>query len=243
MAANPIRKKATFGWLVRLSFLAGVGIIAIGLWLWGAMEVRGHFKEVFLLTMLGFGWLVVSVHLFPWLGLSIGDDVIERENPAALVALCGGALAVAAIYTGGSLGEGPSYWNNIFSAGIGTAGFFMLWIIFEVASRASVGVAEERDFPSGIRLGGFLLSLGLMLGRALAGNWHSQAETVHDFLRDGWPAGALCILAAVIEWFIRPTRQRPFPRWAKNGLLPALVYLGGAVGWVCYLGRWEGMPR
>ena len=41
-------------------------------------------------------------------------------------------LDAVGIYLGGSLGEGPSYWNNIFSAGLGTVGFLLLWVFLEL---------------------------------------------------------------------------------------------------------------
>lgn len=182
------------------------------------------------------------MHLFSWLGLSVGDDVVERRNSAALAALCGGMLGVALTYAGGNLGEGPSYWNNIFSAGLGTLGLFILWLLLETIGNVSVSIAEERDLASGIRLGGFLVAVGLILGRAVAGNWHSESATVRDFIHDGWPAAALCLLACVAEWFARPTRKRPAPAWFKSGLLPAAIYVGFSTAWLCHLGRWEGMP-
>jgi hypothetical protein len=188
--AEALSKSKAFAWLTRFCFGASVLLIASGLWRWGAVEVRGHLDQVFWLSLLGLLWLFVFSRLFSWLGLSIADDAIERRNPAALAGLCGGILALALIYTGGSLGEGPSYWNNIFSAGLGTLGFLLLWFLLEILGHVSASIAEERDFASGIRVGGFLSSTGLILGRAVAGDWHSGSATVHDFLHDGWPAVA-----------------------------------------------------
>jgi uncharacterized membrane protein YjfL (UPF0719 family) len=237
-----LRKTQTFSWTFRLCLSAGILLIALGLWHWGAVEVRGHFEQVFLLTLLGVVWLIVSLHLFPWLGLCIADDVIERRNPAALAGLFGGILGLALIYLGGSLGEGPSYWNNVFSAGLGTFGFFLLWFLSELFGRISNSIAEERDFAAGIRLCGFLLAEGLMLGRAVAGNWHSEWATVHDFLRDGWPAAALCLFGTWVEWPARPNRKSPVRPWFSFGLGPAFVYVAIASAWIYHLGRWEGMP-
>jgi hypothetical protein len=117
-------------------------------------------------------WLIVSLRLFPWLGLCVADDAMERRNRAALIALSSATLAVAMIYAAGNLGEGPSYWNNIFSAGVGTIGFFVVWMIIELGGRVSVSIAKERDLASGIRFGGFVIALGVILGRAVAGDWH-----------------------------------------------------------------------
>jgi len=86
------------------------------------------------------------------------------------------------------------------------------------------------------------LASGLVLARAVAGDWHSVAATIHDFIRDGWPAGILCVIALIIERFARPSRRCPVPPWPINGLLPALVYLAMGAAWLWHLGAWEGLP-
>lgn len=218
-------------------------LIASSLWFWGATEVRADLSEVAFLTLVGAVWLALAHAVFPWFGMSIRDDAVERKNPAALVALCGALLSTAIIFAAGNLGEGPSYWENIFCAALGTAGLFLLWFLFELGSHVSISIAEERDFASGLRFGALLLSVGLILGRAETGNWHSPAAAVNDFVHDGWVAVIVCLVAFVAELFLRPGRLRPFPSWPACGLVPASLYLAAAVAWVWHLGRWEGMPR
>jgi hypothetical protein len=237
-----LRKSKTLAWTTRFCFGASLFLIVSGLWRWGAAEVRGHLDQVFWLSLLGLVWLLVFSRLFSWLGLSIADDIIERRNPAALAGLGGAIIALALIYVGGSLGEGPSYWNNIFSAGLGTFGFFLLWFLFELFGRISASIAEERDLASGIRLCGCLLAEGLIIGRAVAGDWHSESATVHDFLQDGWPAAALCFFATGVEGLARPNRKSPVRPRFSYGLGPAFVYIAIATAWIYHLGRWEGMP-
>jgi uncharacterized membrane protein YjfL (UPF0719 family) len=233
----------TAPWAFTLCVTASLLLIAVGLHFWGAAEVRAHAGEVFWLTFIGAVWLVLATTLFSWLGLSFRDDVVERNNTSALIALCGAVLAVGLIYAGGSFGEGPSYFNNFFSAGLGTAGLFVYWILLEFGAESSVSIAEERDLASGIRHCGFLLAIGLVLGRAVAGDWHSQSATIYDFITDGWPALVIYVVALIAEQLLRPSRRRPFPRWRSSGLLPALLYLALAATWLCHLGPWEGMPR
>src|SRR6266550_459722 len=95
--ARSTREKPLFRWAMPACYSASVALIAGALWKWGAVEVRGHSGEVFFLTFLGIIWLIVSLHLFPWFGLCIADDVIERRNLAALIALLGATLAVATL--------------------------------------------------------------------------------------------------------------------------------------------------
>jgi hypothetical protein len=115
--------------------------------------------------------------------------------------------------------------------------------VLELGGRVSASIAEERDVASGLRFGGFLLAAGLILGRAVAGNWHSELATLQDFLHDGWPAIPLCIPAVLIERMLRPSRTRPFPGWGGCGLLPAVIYFGIACAWIFHLGPWEGKPK
>src|SRR5215472_5345831 len=128
---------------------------------WGAAELRSNGGEVVLLTFIGAVWLFVATRLFSWFGLSLRDDAVERKNRAVFVALCGALLAVALTYIGGNLGEGPSYWNNFYSAGLATGALLGLWLVLEIAANVSISVAEERDLASGVSLCGLLLAMGL----------------------------------------------------------------------------------
>ena len=228
--------------IIQLSVIASLVLIATAIWFWGANEVRGNATAVFCLTLIGGVYLMLANKIFPWLGLDIRDDAVERRNPAATIALAGALLSVAVIYAAGNLGEGPSYLENFFSAALGIGGLLVAWLVLECGAHVSVSIAEERDLASGIRFGGFLLAAGFICARAVAGDWHSTTATVHDFFHDGWPAAALCFPAVLSEWWLRPNRLRPFPSWPTHGLLPALVYLAVAGAWLWHLGKWEGMP-
>src|SRR5690242_19107708 len=118
-------------WAFNLCVAVSLLSMAAALHRWGAREIRSNIGEVLLLTFIAAVWMILATTLFSWLGLSFRDDVIERNNNSALVALCGALLSVSIIYIGGSLGEGPSYLNNFFSAGLGTAGLLVLWVTLE----------------------------------------------------------------------------------------------------------------
>lgn len=236
--ANVIKR-----WVFVACAAACLTMMAVALHLWGAAEIRANPGEVIFLCFMGAFWLLIARGLFSWFGVSYRDDVVERGNAAALAALCGALIAAALVYTGGSLGEGPSYWNNVFSASLAMAGLFALWIVLELNGKVSVSITEERDLASGLRMCGFLVAIGLVLGRAVAGDWHSEAATVRDFFHDGWPAAVLCALAIFVERWLRPSRRRPFPPWPGYGLVPALFYLAFAGAWLWHLGAWEGMPK
>jgi len=230
-------------WAFYLCAVAALTFVAVTLEFWGAAEIRATVSEVFFLTLMAAVWLILATKLFPWMGLSLRDDVVERKNLSALIILCGGVLALGIIYAGANLGEGPSFTNNFFCDVIGSASFFLLWFLLELFGKVSRSIAEERDLATGLRTCGLLLAFGLIIGRALAGDWHSKTATVQEFIRDGWPAAILLVLALIVEPFARPNRRQPFPPWPAYGLAPAAVYISLAAGWLWHLGAWEGMPK
>ncbi len=218
-------------------------MIADALAWWGAKEIREEGGERFFLTLAGTVYLLFCVYIFKWMGIGLQEDVVERKSTGALVTLGAATIAVALIYCGGSMGEGLFYMENVFSVGLALAGFFIIWILLEVGGKISMSIAEERDLASGIRFGGFLLAVGLILARAVAGDWHSESATVHDFFRDGWPAAVVFGVALVAELLARPNRHLRVPPWPLFGLMPALLYLAIAGVWLWHLGAWEGMPK
>jgi hypothetical protein len=187
-------------------------------------------------------WIFLSKAIFPWLGLDPDADAIGNRNFAALSASGGAVFAVAATFAGGNIGEGPSILENVFSAGLGTGGLFVMWFALELGGGVSVSITEERDIASGVRFGGFMVAEGLILGRAVAGDWHSAWATARDFVRDGWGAVVVCAVAVAIEQRVKPTMEHPFPSWARCGMLPALIYLALAMVWLWRAGPWEGQP-
>ncbi len=230
-------------WALLGALFGGLALLVLVLHRYGAREVRADYGAILLLTAGGGILQIGAIVLFPWLGLSLRDDAMERHNTAALVALLGALVAVQLAYAGGNIGEGPSYWNNVFSAGLATGGLLCLWLVLQAGANVAASIAEDRDLASGVRFGGFMVASGLILGRAVAGDWHSESATVHDFVHDGWPAAALCVLALALERGLRPSRRRPFPSWPACGLLPALLYLAFAGAWLCHLGPWEGFVK
>lgn len=234
---------SSLGRVFLCSVIVSIVLIAVALGLWGAKEVREDAGEIFFLTLGGTLYLLACIYFFKWLGISIRDDIVERGNIGALVALCAATIALAMLYVGGSVGEGPDYSENVFSVGLAAGSFLLLWIILEAGGRISMSIAEERDLASGIRFGGFLFATGLILGRAVAGDWHSVDATIHDFVRDGWPAAVICVVALIVEALARPNPRRLAPSWPVFGVVPALVYLTMAVAWLWHIGRWEGMPK
>src|SRR5579864_4989161 len=149
--------------------------------------------------LMGIAWLGVAILFMPFAGLSARDDAIERRNPGAACAICGALVGLTLCFAGGNIGNGPGWWVVVYSAGLATAALFVLWIGLQVFTQISDSVTIGRDVAAGLRLAGFLIAAGLVLGRAVAGDWYGFSETIVDFIRFGWPVLVITIIAAVIE--------------------------------------------
>jgi uncharacterized membrane protein YjfL (UPF0719 family) len=221
----------------------GFLLLALVVSKWTDQQIRVNAGYVLLVFLMGGAFLTIVAGVLPWLGISLREDAFERRNFAAVLALSGAILGVLVTYSASSAGEGPSFWNNVFSTILSTGTMLLLWVLIAAAGGAAASITEERDTSSGMRLGALLVAEGLVLGRAVAGNWESAAATVRDFLRDGWAGLALCVAAICIERTLRPTRDNPQPSTVTHGLLPSIAYLAAAAAWVLHLGWWEGANR
>ena len=156
----------------------------------------------------------------------------ERGNAAARPAIAGALGGAAGCYFGGNIGDGPGWWVVVACATIATASYFAAWVVLDRFARVNDAVTIERDVPSGVRLAGFLVASGLILGRAVAGDWHSLPATVRDFVLTAWPVVPLAGVAALLEPQVRPTPSRPRPSMMTAGIAPALLYLAAALAYV-----------
>jgi len=227
-------------WLLLL--ITPLGCLAFVLFVlrrWADDEVRDDWRYLTLLLFLGAGWMGIFSTAMHWLGVGLRQDAAERRNLAATLVWCGAMTGVTTFYAGGNTGEGPSLWNNVFSAGLGTAALIGFWVVLEWTTKMSHSITIDRDVASGLRIGGFMLANGIVFGRALAGEWKSAGQTTDDFVRDGWMAGAMLGVAVVVELLAHPTPKRPRPHWFLFGVLPAAGYLVAAVTWVKGLGPWK----
>jgi uncharacterized membrane protein YjfL (UPF0719 family) len=227
----------------------GFGSLGLVIWRWADTDIPAFVGYVVLVLLMGGAWLTVSAWLFPWLGISLRDDALEQRNAAAVWALAGGILGVMLTFAGSNIGEGPSFWNNVFTGGLATGMLLLGWLVLTSAGGLAHTIAQERDLAAGVRLGAALVALGLVLARAAAGDWHSISATATDLVRDGWFAGVIVTGAFAAERMLAKRRDPSpgetslHPSLLAQGIAPALVYLAGACAWVWQLGWWEGAAR
>jgi len=199
-------------------------------------DVQDDPSYIIIYLCLGVAWLGGTTFIFPLLGLSERDDVVERCNPAATWALAGALIGVMSCFAGANIGSGPGPEVVFFCATVSTTAFFLSWFSLELTANTSEAITVDRDEGAAIRLAGFLIATGILLGGAVAGNWESTSATMRDFYTYGWPAIALLGVALPLERVLN-ARNRPIIRdpWQSFGI--SLFYILIAVAWVAKRGR------
>lgn len=161
-------------------------------------DVRFGAEWIFLFATGGAAWLQLGLFLLSLFGIGVREDVLERQNPAAAWVVYGTLIGTALCYAGANVGSGPGAEVVFFCAVLSTTFLFCSWICLERIFRLADRVTIERDEDAGIRSGGWMVSLGLVFGGAVAGNWHSLEGTIHDFFHNGWVA-LLFLLGAIVS--------------------------------------------
>ena len=211
--------------IVALTLVACAVVVFAVLKTGASFDVVDDPKYLFMYVVVGLAWVRLVEMAFPFLGLSPRDDVVERTNRAAVLAVVGALIAVTLCYAGGNIGNGPGWWVVLFSAGLATGVLMIVWLALTQLTRVADAVTIDRDPAAGIRLGAFLVACGLVLGRGVAGDWESASATVADFLAVLPAVAAILIVAAFVESRARLTPERPRAPIVTLGVAPAIVYL------------------
>jgi hypothetical protein len=227
-------------WVLWVDPLLCLAVLAAGLRRLASRDVRDDPIYLGFYLMMGAAWVGLAArYLLPFFGLSSRDDVVERGNPAAAHAIGGALLGLTLCFAGGNFGDGPGWWVVVFSAALSTGAFFLLWALLDRFTGLADAVTVDRDPASGIRLTGWFLGSGMILGRAVAGDWVSARDTVIDFARLAWPVLLLWLAAAILERTFRPTQERPLPSPVTNGFAPLAIYVALAAFFVSQAGWWS----
>lgn len=174
-----------------------------------AQEVReGAIYEVLFLVA-GAAWLTTAAAALHLTGISPRYDALEHRNGPAVIAVCGAWFGATCCYAGANIGEGATIWTTFVPAAAATAILFVLLRLLQLFASISNAISIDRDHASAVRLAGFLVAAGLILGRAVAGDFHSWGGTWHDFIHLGWPVLPLAGAALALQLCLRPTSRRP----------------------------------
>ncbi len=240
-AAFTARRCSRFSqrWPLLLYPVVCAAVLYVVLRRFSSFDVRDSPLYLGFYMALGAMWVRFGSWFLPLLGLSARDDVIERGNAGAAHVIGGALLGLTFCYAGGNIGDGPGWWVVAFCACLSTAAFFLLWFLLDKVAGVADTVTIERDAAAGIRLAGYFTASGLILGRAVAGDWESAIATVLDFVEVGWPAASLWLVAALLERRLRPSPKQTHPPLVTHGIAPLLLYLGMAVFTLVWAGPWN----
>lgn len=203
---------------------------------WAAHEVREQPEYDLLFLVGGAAWLGLAGWSMPIVGLIGRDDGVENPNLAGVIALCGTWIGAILCYAGGNVGEGPTIWTTFGPSALASAALLLAWLVLEFLTHISEAIAVERDPASGARLAGFLIASGLVLGRAVAGDWVSTEDTIHDVIVLGWPVVLFFLSAVILQFIWQPRPERPRHPIVACGVVPSVALVFIAALYVLLLG-------
>jgi hypothetical protein len=235
--AHSFRPNKTHRTVLTILPIICVLVIAAVIWRLGSNDVRPSAGWVFLYTMGGVAWLLLGLYLLSLLGVGVREDVMERQNSAAAWVVYGALIGTALCYAGANVGNGPGTEVVVFCAVLSTTFLFGFWFCLERVFRLADRVTIERDEGAGIRISGWMLSLALIFGAAVAGDWESLEGTLRDFIRYAWVAILFLLAAVAIEWTLKSLQRRENLR-SGTSIAVAAAYILAAVVYIV----WRGLP-
>jgi hypothetical protein len=228
-------RAALRGWLGWMPVWMGV-VIFTGLKLWSASDVRNAPQYLFMYTMMGLAWVGVSLEALALVDLRIKDDVGMKNNRAGSLAVLGAGAGLAMAFTGANFGEGPGWWVVVASGLTATLGVLAAVWVTNLVTGIVDAVTIERDEGAGARLGLLFVGLGLIAGRAAAGNWTGMEGMLADFAKVGWGMVWLVVLEICYTRLLFPPHSGRVV--SKHGVLPGLGHVVLAVLHVWGAGPW-----
>jgi hypothetical protein len=218
-----------------LSPIVALGFLFLVLRTLASADVRSDSAYLAYYMILGAGWIGGCWKMFPLLGVSPRDDVIERRGSAAGWATNGGVFATMLAFAGGNIGNGPGVHVVLFSGALSTGALFLSWLLLEISSRPSLSdrITIGRDEAAGIRLAGLLISLGALFGAGVSGDWISAGDTVLTFAKFTWPA----VILVSAAWFVEKMALQIHSATGIServliGVLPASAYVFSVIAYV-----------
>lgn len=225
--------------LLWLTFLACAAAMPVLLQYWAASDVQ---NSIYLLwyTVMGLAWIGIAVRFFEVVGPHSRLDVAERNNSAAGVTLAGILLGLTLAFLGGNFGEGPGWWVVVICALLSMGSLLIIWLVMACLGPQREQIVVGRDRSVAVRVACMMIGMGLILGRAVAGDWQDVNTTVVDFRAAAWP---VAVMALVELGFGHATN--PFSGQGRlgglsilRGLIPGILYLAAAAAWVVHMGWW-----
>jgi hypothetical protein len=231
--ASPLVRPRSRRGLATVVLLAALGLVLAALSTGADPQVRENPGYIVLFLAVAADTLAVATLAGSALGLSALDGFVRGPNVAIGWAVAGLWLGTGLVNAGANIGRGDTIGTTLGPLALALATLLLLTGLLSAATGRFRAVRLDRDRRAGVRVAGLFVAWGLILGRAVAGDWESARRTWEDFLAYGCPAAALLLIAGPVERMLRPTIRRPrVPRVAGVG--PAVGYVAVAVAWVLW---------
>jgi len=221
---------------ILVALAVSAGVIVFVLRQWASFDVVDAPFYIVGYMALGLVWITLAAGLLArFTDIRFQQDVRERNNFAAAVAIGGMLIGNAIAYAGGNIGDGPGFYVVIFAALLSTfAVYAAVWLVAQT-SDGEERITIDHDVGAAVRLGAVAIGVGIIAGRGAAGDWISVQATLRDFVAVAWPA-LLFVVAAIVH-----ERATP-PTYAGDGFLRsaifATLFIGTATAYVAAYGSW-----
>jgi len=236
----PLGMTTSMRWPMWCAPFVAISVVMSLLGSFAASDVRETIYMGFY-AVIGLAWVGAGVLAFSTLGPSLRDDVIERRNNPAAVTLLGAVFGFSFAFAGGNFGDGPGWWVVVFCSVLSLGTLMLLWLILDLLAHTKDAITIDRDAPTAVRTAFLLMACGGILGRSVAGDWFGFSHAFFDFMSLFWPALLLVLADALITRGLAPVKPGapPVPgAMFLRGLLPGVVYLIIAAGYIVILGWW-----
>ena len=198
-----------------------------------ADSVKSDSPTAILFVLFGASWVGLAQLVFGLLGISARDDVLERGNSAAVWVISGQLVGSTLCFAGANVGNGSGPEVVAFCAFLSTTALLLAWFLVECVGSVADTITIDRHLGTGIRICGWLIATGIVLGDAVTGNWKSVSTAVRDFAVCAWPAAATGLVVALLErklYKLGPNHEWNGPR--KSAVLAAVyIVLASGYAW------------
>lgn len=238
LMANHLHRRRDVTAAAWLGPLLAVGVLIVVLRFYADAVVRQMLVYQVQYALMGAAWVILAMKLLSVMGLRVRDDMLARQNPAAALACAGAIVGIALSFAGANVGDGPGWWVVVFCALWSTGTLLASWLVLELTSGVAERITVERDLSTGLRMATFFVAGGMIVGRAVAGDWESFDETITDFYLYASPGAVLLLAAWGVEVAIHMQPYKTRHLSILTGALPAAGYLAGGTAYVISRGWW-----
>src|SRR4051812_371064 len=185
--ADPLARSGRGRGVAIVVLLAALGVVTAALMTGADPQVRSNPGYVVLFLAVAADTLAVATVAGSAFGLSTLDGFARGPNAAAGWAVAGLWLATGLVNAGANIGRGDTIDTTLGPLALALATLLLLVGMLGATTGRFRAVRLDRDSPAGVRAAGQFVAWGLVLGRAVAGDWESAWRTWEDFLAYGWP--------------------------------------------------------